>query len=100
MKCLNCSKPLVDLSLDVYDCPCGISYSKELVETADKKEWDRVRRWRLFSVMKDENGKPQTLFMYSIWANGKSKTVHPLHYKIHQWLAQRGVIKPDYLGRR
>jgi hypothetical protein len=88
MKCLCCGREFPnEIFQRTYECPCGIKYSKELIENFDKKEWERIRRKRLFNVKKFHDGS-KTLILHSI----KNKIVHPLHYKLHNLLVKWGWI--------
>jgi hypothetical protein len=89
MKCLYCNKEFPkELPELIYECTCGVSYAKEFIETANKEEWEQVRKWKLFKVYNFRDGN-KTLYCYSI----KNKIVHPLHYKIYHLLVKWGWIK-------
>lgn len=93
MKCLNCGKRLSNKILklfggEYYICSCGLDYSPEFIEMFTKKEWNKIRRWKMFTVHKYSDGS-KILVFHSI----KNKVVHPLHYKLHHFLVKRGWIK-------
>jgi hypothetical protein len=51
-RCLDCSAELADAPLCENGCclccPCGLTYSIELVMSADRDKWERVRGQRAF----------------------------------------------------
>jgi len=83
MRCLNCWRKLDRAFVStcygrIYKCKCGVEYSSDLVDSADKKEWFRIRLLRLFDVIRMPSGKQNLLF--HTW-NGK--IIHPLLYKLY-----------------
>lgn len=95
MRCLNCWR---ELSLSdtpfgkIYKCECGLDYTVELIDSSDKKEWLKIRLFRLFKLIKYPDGK-KTLMAYR-W---KGKIIHPLLYRFFQFL---GLNQFDFKGRR
>jgi len=104
MKCLNCSKKLSSKKLISrfgcleYECPCGVKYSLEVVNEYEndksmKKEWNHIRRWRLFEIEKIDGLKNyKQLRLYRL----NKKIVHPLYYKIYPLLIRKGWIKDEF----
>ncbi|MFZ3132662.1 MAG: hypothetical protein WA125_16575 [Desulfosporosinus sp.] len=65
----------------IYKCKCGVEYSSDLVDSAEKKEWFRIRLLRLFDVIRMPSGKKN--LVAHTW---KGKIVHPLLYKFYNYL--------------
>jgi hypothetical protein len=55
MRCINCHRSLKKakhLEWDNLQCKCGCSYSKELLETANKFTWNYIRIFRVFKLVR------------------------------------------------
>lgn len=63
LKCIDCGHGLSEVATTewakIITCPCGISYSKVLLNQADLERWERVRSNRSFKRRGNELHVPQ-----------------------------------------
>ncbi len=55
--CLDCGRDLrkegYRAALNRIECVCGLKYTKDLVDSADAREWNKIHKHRLFTRADD-----------------------------------------------